>query len=70
MPSYRDAFPNRVIDMTRSSTIRIRTSGTSYLVRLSKSDTDNTLAFLAFWFVWSQRNQLADFLQTLFEVFA
>jgi hypothetical protein len=57
------------LDMSRSRTL-IRRSGASYLIRLKKRDVDRTLAFLLFWFVWSQRNELAGLFQGLAGVFA
>jgi hypothetical protein len=56
--------------MARSSKMVIRRSGASYLLRLKKRDVDRTLAFLLFWFVWSQRNELAGLFQGLAGVFA
>lgn len=55
--------------MSRSRTL-IRRSGASYLIRLKKRDVDQTLACLALWWVWSQRNEIADLLQGLVQAVA
>ncbi|MCC7634781.1 hypothetical protein [Stenotrophomonas rhizophila] len=47
---------------SRSCLFRTSTDGNFYIFTVARKELNRTLVVLAFWFVWSQRNEIASLL--------